>query len=395
MPLTVSTLFNFTETPFRLKLLAGKQGLSKTVSWIYYTEDPSTIEFIRGGELAVTTCLNIERRKQNEGLSPEQSSAAFLKEFIDCLINHNASGFIINVGKYITTIPHAVLDYCDENNFPLFSMPWEIHTIDLFQEMGNMITVDNLNSQSVENFFYRAIFEKEKFFPEQIENTNFHNAKSFSVALLNMNEDLFDNDIEQIKRYVKFYLNPKMNIPQNDYCCFIHNHKVIYIIKNDDQAFVKELSSVTSNDRYFAKTKFSISDSCSNVNDIKEMFNHAKIAMDLCTADSKICRYEDLGIYKILLDVKNKKVLEQFYRSTLGKLETIETEKRKDYLKTLSLYLKLGGNIQAVSEENYTHRNTVLYRLQRIEELLDIDLSDGDTRCLLQIAIYIMKLVEK
>ena len=152
---------------------------------------------------------------------------------------------------------------------------------------------------------------------------------------------------------------------------------------------------MTANDRYFAKTKFSISDSCSNVSDIKEIFNHAKIAMDLCTSDSKICRYEDLGIYKILLDVKNKKVLEQFYRSTLGKLETIETEKRKDYLKTLSLYLKLGGNIQAVSEENYTHRNTVLYRLQRIEELLDIDLSDGDTRCLLQIAIYIMKLIEK
>ena len=64
MALTVQSIFNSLSI-YRLKLVGGKEGLSKHVSWVYYTEDPETIEFIRGGELAITTCLNIERHKQN------------------------------------------------------------------------------------------------------------------------------------------------------------------------------------------------------------------------------------------------------------------------------------------------------------------------------------------
>ena len=51
MALSLQTIINYTETPFKLKLLAGRKGLQKNVSWVFYTEDPSTIEFIRGGEL--------------------------------------------------------------------------------------------------------------------------------------------------------------------------------------------------------------------------------------------------------------------------------------------------------------------------------------------------------
>jgi len=117
--------------------------------------------------------------------------------------------------------------------------------------------------------------------------------------------------------------------------------------------------------------------------------------MNLSKNAEKHEKYNNLGIYKILLEVKNKKVLEQLYKAVLGNLYQLETAKREDYLKTLKLYLKLGGNIHSVSKQNNTHRNTVLYRLQRLQEILNVDLSDGDTRCLLQIAIYIKELLKK
>ena len=115
--------------------------------------------------------------------------------------------------------------------------------------------------------------------------------------------------------------------------------------------------------------------------------------MDLNTDSEKVSRYDSLGIYKILLDVKNKKVLELFYMDVLGGIERLEKGKKEDYLKTLQLYLKLGGNIHSVSEQNNTHRNTVLYRIQRLEDLLGVNLADGDSRCLLQIALYIRKII--
>lgn len=395
MAITVNTILSYAETPFKLKLLAGRSGLSKNVSWIYFTEDSTTINFIRGGELAITTCLNLANQNLSEDSNSKETEITFLKEFVDNFIKHNASGLIINIGKYLPDVPKDVIDYCDEKGFPLFSMPWEIHTIDLMQGLGTLISSDNHKNQSMEKFFYYGIFEKQKFNPLQIENTSFHNASSFSIGLLETNEQAFNNDLEQLKRYVYFNLNPRMNISQTDYCCFLHNHKIIYVIKNSNTDFSSELFRVVQNDKYFREMKIAISDSSNNINDLEELYNHAQITMNLEKNAGQISRYDKLGIYKILLEVKNERVIEQFYEDILGKIEQLETSKREDYLKTLSLYLKLGGNIHSVSEINNTHRNTVQYRIQRLEEVLGIDLQDGDTRCLLQIALYFRKLLKQ
>lgn len=401
MALTVNTLFNFSETPFKLKLIAGKNGLSRTVSWIYYSEDPSSCEFIRGGELTITTGLMLRRRHENEGIEEEEILYDFLKEFIDGFSRQNASGLIINTGKYIFDIPQQIKEYCDKLAFPLFTMPWEIHTVDLMQDIGNMISSDNQNSHNIEKLFYQAIFEKDKFDPKQIENTVFHNAKYFTVALVEFDEAVFNNDMERVKRYVQFTLNPKIRFPQNDFCCFIHNHKIIYIVKDDCSPFADELARVIHADRFLKNMEISLSDSCAHIEELSEAYEHAEVTMSLGKNSNMtdsgnsggIKKYNDLGIYKILLEVKNKKVLEQMYRNVLGNMDTLEPGKREDYLKTLKLYLKLGGNIHSVAEQNSTHRNTVLYRLQRLQDVLGVDLSDGDTRCLLQIAIYIKELL--
>ena len=394
MALSVSTIFKFSETPFKLKILAGKEGLFRSVSWVYYTEDPTTISFIRGGELAVTTCLNLERKKINEGLSLEEITTSYLMEFIDCFIRHNASGLIINIGKYIQTIPESVINYCNEKNFPLFSMPWEIHTIDLMQDIGNMIAFDNQNCITIEKTFYNAIFEKSKFDAVQLENTSFHNSKTYTVALMEIPEKVFNEDLEQAKRYIQYSFNPKMNYLQETFCSFVHNYKVIYIIKDVSDFFAKEFEKIVKSDRYFNDSRISISDSSDDIFELEELYNHAELTMKLGKSSGGLLKYENLGIYKILLEVKNRKVLEQFYQDTLGKIEELEPGKMEDYLQTLSLFLKLGGNVHAVSEENNTHRNTVLYRLQRLEEVLNIDLQDGITRTYLQIAMYIRTLLK-
>ena len=154
MALSLHTIINFVETPFKLKLLAGRESLKNKVSWIYYTEDASTIEFIRGGELAVTLGINFERQKDNLNINDENHLYNFLKEYIDAFVEHGASGLIINTGKYIKEIPQSIIDYCNEKKFPLLTMPWEVHTIDLMQEVGNMISSDNQNTDTIEKYFY-------------------------------------------------------------------------------------------------------------------------------------------------------------------------------------------------------------------------------------------------
>ena len=91
MALSLQTIINFTETPFKLKLLAGRQGLKKNVSWVCYTEDKETIEFIRGNELAITLGVNYERSQDNLGIHSDNYIFEYLKAFVDVIIKAKPS----------------------------------------------------------------------------------------------------------------------------------------------------------------------------------------------------------------------------------------------------------------------------------------------------------------
>jgi purine catabolism regulator len=57
---------------------------------------------------------------------------------------------------------------------------------------------------------------------------------------------------------------------------------------------------------------------------------------------------------------------------------------------TLGAYLRHSGAARAIGEELFIHRNTLAYRIRRIEALLDVDLQDGETRATLLLALHIV-----
>lgn len=393
MALSLQTVLNFTETPFKLKLLSGRQGIKKNVSWVCYAEDKETIEFIRGNELAITLGVNFERSKDNLGIHSENEMFEYLKEFVDEFIKHDATGLVINTGKYIKEVPQKLIEYCDEKGFPLFSMPWEIHTIDLMQEVGNMIANDNLNTKSIEKYFYKAIFEKKDFDPLQIKNTVFRDAKQFMILLVELKKELFNDDMMKIKRYVEYNFCSHLNIKQNEYACLIHNHKIIFILQDSGFYEIQEIFNTAKADKFFKDSAVSISDSTNSVEGLSEIYPHAEAALEINANPEKINFYDDLGLYKILIDVKNPEVLRSFYKEKLGKLDEFDAAKKEDFLQTLTLYLKTGGNILKVSDLNNAHRNTIIYRINKMQELLNLDFSDGEVRTELQVALYIKNLL--
>ena len=56
---------------------------------------------------------------------------------------------------------------------------------------------------------------------------------------------------------------------------------------------------------------------------------------------------------------------------------------------TLEAYLRYSGNTRETCRELFIHRNTLTYRLRKIEELLHVDLEDGEVRatCLLALKV--------
>ena len=80
-----------------------------------------------------------------------------------------------------------------------------------------------------------------------------------------------------------------------------------------------------------------------------------------------------------------------FVNEQLKNLFEEQDGKKNEFWKTLKALLMNNGNVKGTAEQLYIHRSTIIYRLNKIEELLDKDLNDADVRFDLMMA---MKLLE-
>lgn len=395
MALSVQFIYNYTISLFRLKLVAGKEGLNKYVSWMCYTEDPDTIEFIRGSELAITTGLNVFRHSQNTEDKSDEYITEFLYKTINELSNRNASGLIINVGKYIDRIPNSIIALCERLGFPLFTMPWEIHTIDLMQEVCNKIVSDNQKHKSLEQCFYDAIFTPQHFDADCLKNTSFFNAKNYSVIIMEISEGLFEGNSDSLNHYIDFSFNTKIGLSSLDFCWFSLNDRVIYILHTDGSQTAALMKRILKKDKILSQSKIALSGLCDSYKGLKREYEHADFALKFFDSSESVNDYKALGVYKIFAEVKDRSVLEAFYNDVLGKLDSLARDKKNDFLETLEIYSNSGGRIQKTAEEKFAHRNTINYRIRRISEILGLDLQDAENMYRIQTALHVKNLLDK
>jgi purine catabolism regulator len=106
-----------------------------------------------------------------------------------------------------------------------------------------------------------------------------------------------------------------------------------------------------------------------------------------------IFHFDDLGIYKILSNKEIYPDVHQFFGEVLGEIVRYDRDKDAELLKTLQMYYKHGCNLKKVSEEMYTHYNTIIYRMQRIKEVGGIDFNDPDASLNIHIALKILDII--
>jgi purine catabolism regulator len=92
----------------------------------------------------------------------------------------------------------------------------------------------------------------------------------------------------------------------------------------------------------------------------------------------RVIAFQDLGVYRLLVRLRETPELWAFYRETLAKLVEYDRRQHADLIKTLEQYFHHLGNLRATSEALHVHRNTLLYRLERIQEISGADLDNAD-----------------
>jgi sugar diacid utilization regulator len=120
-------------------------------------------------------------------------------------------------------------------------------------------------------------------------------------------------------------------------------------------------------------------------------FHEARRALELgcvLAPDRSVTHFADLGLHRLLFALRETAEMQEFYDDMLGRLARYDEEKGSELVATLDAYL-CAHNATEVAARLNLHRNSLLYRLRRIQEITGLDLDDPETRLALHLACRI------
>ncbi|MEM7111326.1 MAG: PucR family transcriptional regulator ligand-binding domain-containing protein [Chloroflexota bacterium] len=132
---------------------------------------------------------------------------------------------------------------------------------------------------------------------------------------------------------------------------------------------------------------------------IRQSYTEAKEAVDIGEAFDKkegVVAFHELGLLHWLYRLPREAYDGNHFLKYIDQLKKHDKVKQGSLTKTLESYLDFGGALTETSQALYIHRNTLLRRLERIQEICDLDLRDPQIRINLHIALkghYLQKRV--
>jgi hypothetical protein len=101
--------------------------------------------------------------------------------------------------------------------------------------------------------------------------------------------------------------------------------------------------------------------------------------------NEKVSFYDDWYMHMLILNRPQSELVHQMEHTLKPILDN------PDLIDTLTNYLTFGENLKLTSEKMHVHVNTLRYRMQRIEELLECDLSNPNIRFRLRMVVTIYR----
>lgn len=138
--------------------------------------------------------------------------------------------------------------------------------------------------------------------------------------------------------------------------------------------------------------RIGISNSFSTIENFVTYYEQAHTAYELgqkIKTEELLYHYQDYQIFELFSETKHPDKLGRYCHPALTTLRLYDHKNRSQLYKTLCVYIDKGCNIKLTSESLFIHRNSLVYRLNRIVELCEIDFADVNTVFLLRLSFLI------
>ena len=138
--------------------------------------------------------------------------------------------------------------------------------------------------------------------------------------------------------------------------------------------------------------RIGISNAFYNIEYFATYYAQAHAALELgqkLKEENLLCLYCDYQIYDLFSESKHPEKLGRFCHPALGLLRQVDQENQSELYKTLCIFIENACSIKLTAATLFIHRNSLVYRLNRIVELCNLDLADTNTLFLLRLSFLI------
>ncbi|VBB07277.1 Hypothetical protein LUCI_2521 [Lucifera butyrica] len=382
MAISLGYIHSKAERIYSMRLIAGEGGLNHSVQWVHMLEDEAAATFLRGNELVFTTGIG-------------HSGEDWLLPFAKGLVEHNAAGLVINIGPHIAQAPPKLIQFCQENDFPLFTIPWEIRLVDVTRYFCRFIIHREQKDLNISAAFKNAIFfpDKSSHYQVQLESNGFNPHWHYCAAVLSVQTD---NDEIKEKLLIQIHAASEIILHHlaEHFCTFIENKQLIIIfaaVKEDTlENCLQQILHHYEQKKQPYQCHIGIGQNKSGLLLLSKSYKQAISVLRLAQKNKNTkTYYNDIGIYKILLSSGDINVLYEIYNDTLGVLVDYDAANKTDYVNTLKCYLENDASVQTVAQKTFVHRNTINYKLKKIREIMRCPINSVEDRLRILLAYKI------
>ena len=128
-----------------------------------------------------------------------------------------------------------------------------------------------------------------------------------------------------------------------------------------------------------------------SINDIARSYSEAQLALEIgrvFDGETYILSYDTLGIGRLIYQLPSK--LCELFLDEIFKKESINVLD-DETLQTIYKFFENNLNVSETSRQLFVHRNTLVYRLDKIERLTGLDLRNFDDAVIFKVAIMVNK----
>jgi purine catabolism regulator len=360
MELTVESLIG----ELGLTLVSGQEAAQSHVRWVHSTELPDPTPWLKGGELLLTTGIQL-------------GGAKVQRELIERLADHHIAGLGFGTGFAHKRLPAALVTAARKRQFPVFEVPYELPFIAITERAFAQL-VNERYEMLQRNLAGDVLAEAltGHLYPEDLQARLRPFGIGEQLAVLAFKPPDPSAAAPSVERILEREHVPSLVAIRSGLLC---------AVVAADELDPVELARTIRSELLprFGEVRAAASRPAPT-HSLRLTFHEARCALEavrLRNGDAPdVASHADLGAFQLLLSLQDEDALLSYCRSVLGPLEQGEGEYGDELVRSLDAFIEHNGHWEKAASALYCHRHTLRYRIRRIEQLTGRDFSNARDR---------------